>query len=325
MKTPRALSPRCSVSLVLALAGPMLASGCDRGTTLAQGQAPAPVSAASASAATPAASTVATAPPAAAITPRSDAAPQPAVAAPRVTATPSAAAPAAAPAGGPLTVAVHSVDAPQPTGNREEDYWIQYRVWGEFTNTGTEVIEDPSARVLFYDADGKVIGIDSIATAAQADVGDHDAGENVYAEVHFVAPGERVPFFYTRNLAAIQGKVARHELVARPALVADAPPRGVVADSGERFEGEDFSRKRVFTATLRNDGEGPCRSPALVVGFYDGGKLRHVERFDASDDLQRAIARGESIAATGGVFVSGDNAWRERATVQLWADCERPY
>ncbi len=298
----------------------MLLPGCDRGTPLAEQRNDAPVAAAAASA-SPAPAAIATA----AASPPSEAAPQPAVTKPATVVAAAPARDAAAPASGPLTVTVHQVDAPQPTGNREEDYWIQYRVWGEFTNTGTEVIEDPSARVTFYDADGTLIGIDSIATAAQADAGDHDPGESVYAEVHFLAPGERAPFFYTRNLAAIQGKVARHEIAPRPVLRADTPPRGVVVDPAERFEGEDFSRKRVFTATLRNDGEGPCRSPALVVSLYDGGTLRHVESFDASDDLRRTLARGESITATGGVFVSGENAWRERATVQLLVDCERPY
>jgi hypothetical protein len=226
-----------------------------------------------------------------------------------------------------LSVVTHKVIAPARTGDSKEDYWTQYQVWGEITNHSSEVMEAVSGTITFHDAAGAMIGIDSIGTAIKQDFGDSSPGETVRGAVHFVQPGQTVPFHFMRNLDAIKGEIASHRIAPRRGTpVAGPTPKGVAVDVKERFEGEDFSRKRMFEGTIRNDGEGGCRAPAFVVAFLDdAGKVAHIDSFDASDDLQKLLAKGETIAFSGGVYVAGDEAWREKAAVSTFVDCRPIY
>ena len=222
-----------------------------------------------------------------------------------------------------ITITAHTVIHPPRTGSEKEDYWVQYQVYGEITNDTNQTFESVSGRITFHDAKGAVIGIQSIGTAIKEDFGDESPGETIFGAVHFVAPGQSVPFHFTRNLAAIKGEIASHQLHARRGTPATNPPKGVAVDVKETFEGDGFARKRVFTGTIRNDGEGPCRSPAFVVAFLDdAGKIASIESWDASDDLRKTIAQGESIAFHGGAYVTAEQAWRERAAVKSWVDCD---
>jgi hypothetical protein len=225
-----------------------------------------------------------------------------------------------------ISIVTHKTIAPKRTGDSKEDYWTQYRVWGEITNHSSEVMEMVTGTITFHDASGAMIGIDSIGTAVKEDVGDTSPGETILASVHFVEPGQTVPFDFTRNLDAIKGEIASHRLYPRSGMPATNPPKGVAVDVSESFEGEDFSRKRMFKGTIRNDGEGSCRAPAFVVAFLDtAGKVAHIDSFDASDDLQKLLAKGESIAFSGGVYVTGEDAWRETARVKTFVDCQPIY
>jgi hypothetical protein len=241
------------------------------------------------------------------------------------------AAPAAAVAEGAvaegLSIVTHKVIAPKRTGDRKEDYWTQYQVWGEITNHSSEVMEAVSGTITFHDASGAMIGIDSIGTAVKEDVGDTSPGETVRGEVHFVQPGQTVPFHFLRNLDAIKGDIASHRLVPRRGTPVTGPsPKGVAVDVKERFEGEGFKRKRMFEGTIRNDGDGACRAPAFVVAFLDdAGKVAHIDSFDASDDLQKLLAKGETIAFSGGVYVTGEDTWRETAAVKTFVNCQPIY
>jgi hypothetical protein len=225
-------------------------------------------------------------------------------------------------------VVTHKVIAPARTGDKKEDYWTQYQVWGEITNHSTEVMEAVSGNLTFLDASGALIDIESIGTAVKQDLGDASPGETVFGAVHFVQPGQTVPFHFLRNLDAIKGDVASHRLIPRRGTAADGPtPKGVAVDVKERFDGEGFHRKRMFEGTIRNDGEGGCRAPAFVVAFLDdAGKVADLESFDATDDLQKILAKGETIAFSGGVYIKGDDiAWRETAKVKTYVDCQPIY
>ena len=44
------------------------------------------------------------------------------------------------------------------------------------------------------------------------------------------------------------------------------------------------------------------------------------------DDLQKTLAKGETIAFSGGVYVKGDDmGWRETAKVKTYVDCQPIY
>jgi hypothetical protein len=227
---------------------------------------------------------------------------------------------------GGLTITAHNVLNPERAATEKENYWIQYQVYGEITNDTNETLETVSGRITFHDASGKMLGIDSIGTAVKQDVGDDTPGETIYASVHFVKPGQTVPFHFMRNLAAIKGEVASHELHTRYGEPAADPPDALAVGVKESFEGDQFMRKRMFEGTIRNDGNGGCRAPAFVVAFLDdAGKIASMESWDASDDLQKTLATGETIDFRGGAFVTGDKAWRENAPVKTWVNCQPLY
>lgn len=225
---------------------------------------------------------------------------------------------------GGISVATHTVISPQRTGDPKEDYWIQYMAYGEITNHSNEVLETVSAQLTFHGKDGAMLGVESIGTLSAQDAGDFTPGESIYAEVHYVQPGQTVPFFFTRNLAAIDGQVAFHKLYPKRGTVAENPPHGVAIDVVDGFNGKDgYDRKRTFRGTIRNDGEGGCRAPEYVVAFRNGdGKIASVAHFSSTDDLQKVLAKGESITFEGGVYVSDENAWRATAKVEGFVDCQ---
>lgn len=225
---------------------------------------------------------------------------------------------------GGISVATHTVISPKRTGDPKEDYWIQYMAYGEITNHSTKVLETVSAQMTFHGADGAMLGVESIGTLSAQDAGDFTPGESIYAEVHYVQPGQTVPFFFTRNLAAIDGQVAFHELHPKRGTVADDPPHAVAIDVVDGFNGKDgYERKRTFRGTIRNDGEGGCRAPDYVVAFRnDAGKIASIAHFSSTDDLHRVLAKGESITFEGGVYVSDENAWRATAKVEGFVDCQ---
>jgi hypothetical protein len=236
----------------------------------------------------------------------------------------SSAAPASA---GGLTVSAHAYVNPPRTGTHKEDYWTQLQLWGEITNETSDVLETASARVFFYDTAGKEIGIDSIGTASQKDAGDHEGGERFYAEVRFIEPGGSVPFHFMRNLDAIKGEVASIELRAGTANRASGPvPKPVVVDLVDAVVGEKGLEKRTFKGKIRNDGDGPCRAPDLVLAFRDAdGKVASTETLLTGVASSKKLARGETIDFDTRAYVHGDDAWRASAKVELLANCKSNY
>ncbi len=226
-----------------------------------------------------------------------------------------------------VTVSAHTYVNPPRTGVKKHDYWTQLQVWGEITNETTDVLETASARIFFYDAAGKEIGVDSIGTASQKDAGDFGGGERFYADVGFIAPGASVPFHFMRNLDAIKGEVAAIELRARSAQRASGPvPKAVVVDLDDQVVGDKGLQKRTFKGKIRNDGDGPCRAPDLVLVFRDAdGKIASVETLLTGVSSNDKLGRGDAIEFDTRAYVYGDDAWRATAKVESFASCKAIY
>jgi hypothetical protein len=235
-----------------------------------------------------------------------------------------------------LAITVHGIDSPKRGATDQENYWIQYQVWGEMKNNSNRTVESISADITFYDHNQKPIAIDSITTAVKQDLGDRTPGDRIWGAVHFIPPGGSVPFHYRRNLRAIRGVFASHKLTLRPARAAFAAPVGVASAIEEKVgemhnpqlkNSSSAHRMRSFAASLENQGASGCRDPKLVVALLVNGKIRELHDFDARQDgnHELVVAPGASVPVRGAVYVTFDDAWREKAAYRTWVDCEQPY
>jgi hypothetical protein len=216
---------------------------------------------------------------------------------------------------------------PPRTGDPKEDYWTQLQVWGEITNTSSQTFESVTARIVYFDAKGEIIGTESIASLSQQDAGDFAPGETVLGEVGFVAPGQSVPFHAMRNLAAIKGDVASFAVYPRRGMAADpVTPHGTVVDVKDTIETGQYDETRIISGSVRNDGEGACRDPYFVVALLDdAGRIADVESYIVSDDTKKLLGKGESLPFTAKIYLYGDNAWKKSAKLRTWVDCKAPY
>jgi hypothetical protein len=236
-----------------------------------------------------------------------------------------------------LEIVEHTVSEPPRGKDDKENFWIQLQIWGVMKNKSNRTVRSISADITFYDAQGKLISIDSIGTAAKRDVQDSSPGETIRSEVHDIAPGASAPFHYMRNLAAIKGQAASHRLTLRPAPVASDPAVGVAVGVRESVAemtspalpgSTTTARRRAFEGTLRNDGKRGCRDPKLVIALLSpDGKIKETHAFDAraTDNHKLTLAAGASVPFKGAVIVEGEEQWREKAAVKSYVDCEEPY
>lgn len=235
-----------------------------------------------------------------------------------------------------IEIVEHTVIKPARGKDDKENYWIQFQIFGEMKNKSNRTVRIVNADVTYHDASGKMIDIDSIATAAKKDARIQTPGDPVHSAVHYVPPGGTVPFHYTRNLAAIKGDWVTHKITPRTAVGVDDAPVGVAVGVKEGVgemtnpalpNSNVVTKRRSFEGQIKNDGAGGCRDPKLVVGFYENGKLKHLESIDAKvqDNHKLVLGRGQSTPFKGVVSVSYDDAWREKAPVKTWVDCETPY
>ena len=235
-----------------------------------------------------------------------------------------------------IEIVEHTVIKPAHGKDDKESYWIQFQIFGEMKNKSNRTLRIIAADVTYYDAAGKMIDVSSIATEAKKDARIQVPGDPVHGAVHHVPPGGTVPFHYTRNLAAIKGDWVTHKITPRVAAAVDDAPVGVAVGVKEAVgemtnpalpNSNVVTRRRAFEGQIRNDGVGGCRDPKLVVGFYENGKLKHLESIDAKtqDNHKLVLGRGQSAPFKGVVSVSYDDAWREKAAVKTWVDCEAPY
>ncbi|MBX3231268.1 MAG: FxLYD domain-containing protein [Labilithrix sp.] len=233
-----------------------------------------------------------------------------------------------------LAVVEHAYVSPPRGKDDKENYTLQLQIWGELRNDSKQTVRTITADVTFYDAAGKLIGIDSIGTASKKDVNDPTPGDRVDAEVHFVPPGASVPFQYRRNLAAIRGVPATHKITLRKAVVVPDGPRAVLTNASESVavtanpnlpDNPTVARRRVFSATLENQGPAACRAPRLVISFFGpDGKIKDVRTFGARPEKnwELVVPKGGSVPVKGAVLVEHANAWYEKAPVKTYADCD---
>ncbi len=225
-----------------------------------------------------------------------------------------------------VSVTVHRFVNPPRTGDSKSDYWTQFQAWGELKNESSQMFRTISARVYWFDAAGKIIDSESIASAAQQDVGDLSEGESVYGEVEYVAPGETTPFHLMRNLDAIKGQVAGFVVVPRMGTDAgDQPPRGSLAslsDAQDAGGGEMSVPQRRITGRFTNEGRGRCRDPRVVYAFLDDrGLIREIRDFSVGDNFEFMLEPGQSHDFTGSFGFIGDTQWKAQAKLRFYASC----
>jgi len=235
-----------------------------------------------------------------------------------------------------VEVVEHRVIQPPRSSDDRENRWRQLHVWGEMRNKSSRTLSRITADVLFFDARGKLLATDSIASGTKKDLGDATPGEPISSAVHDVPPGASVPFHFQRNLAAIRGEIASHKIVVRPSRVASRPSRGVVIDMKETVAemtnpavpgSRQTAKRRAFEGTIRNDGAGGCRAPKVVVAlFAPDGKLweTHVAAVRPTKNWELTLEPGATTTFIAAVPVGFDGAWRATAPAKTWIDCEQP-
>lgn len=235
-----------------------------------------------------------------------------------------------------IEIVEHTVIKPARGKDEKENYWIQFQIFGEMKNKSNRTLRIIAADVTYHDASGKMIDITSIGTESKKDARIQAPGDPLYGAVHHVPPGGTVPFHYTRNLAAIKGDWATHKITPRVTVGVDDAPVGVAVGVKETVgemtnpalpNSNVVTKRRAFEGQIKNDGAGGCRDPKLVVGFYENGKLKHLESIDAKtqDNHKLVLGRGQAVPFKGVVSVGYDDAWREKAPVKTWVDCDAPY
>lgn len=235
-----------------------------------------------------------------------------------------------------LEVVEHRVVQPARSKDDRENYWRQLHVWGELRNRSSRTVSQITADVLFFDARGRLLEVESIASGVKKDLGDESPGEPVASAIHDIPPGGSAPFHFQRNLKAIRGEIASHKIVIRSARVASQPSRGVVVGAKETIAemtnpavrgSRQVAKRRAFEGTIRNDGPGACRAPKLVVALLAAdGKIRETHVFDArpAQNRELTLAPGATTPFLAAVHVGFDDAWRETAVAKSWVDCEQP-
>ncbi|MCC6898115.1 MAG: hypothetical protein IT377_04030 [Polyangiaceae bacterium] len=184
---------------------------------------------------------------------------------------------------------------------------------GEIRNDTTKWIESPKVAVLLFDAQGKPIGVDSIAAA-------EGFGESALGMRHNVPPGETSPFHYIRDIKKLARPYASHKLEPR-AFPADSSFNATVADV--KTDKETIGKTEYWrtTGTVKNAGK-PCSNPAAVIAFYDAnGKIVDTRSGLTEWDVKKAWPAGASLPFKTGPV---ENKWGF-ASSKVWGDCHEPY
>jgi hypothetical protein len=91
-----------------------------------------------------------------------------------------------------VEVVEHRVIQPPRSSDDRENRWRQLHVWGEMRNKSSRTLSRITADVLFFDARGKLLATESIASGTKTDLGDATPGEPISSAVHDVPPGVAV-------------------------------------------------------------------------------------------------------------------------------------
>ncbi len=189
------------------------------------------------------------------------------------------------------------------------------KISGEVKNNSGQWIESVRINVHLLDSSGKEIIPDAITIAVAEDNNDEKV-DNVYAERHYVPPGESAVFTYMRDAAKIKGGYASHKLAAR-ARIADKPPTVAIEDLVTKEE----DGGKVTTGKIVNKGAVPCRSPKAALGYMTaGGKVWEAKSEEPEELFQKMLEPGKSVAFK----LKSADAGKDVVDVKAWADCSEP-
>ncbi len=189
------------------------------------------------------------------------------------------------------------------------------KISGEVKNNTGQWIESVRINVHLFDSAGKELLPDAITIAVAEDNNDEKV-DNVYAERHYVPPGESAVFTYMRDAAKIKGGYASHKLSAR-ARIADKPPTAVIED----LVTKDEDGGKVTTGKIVNKGTVPCRSPKAVLGYMmAGGKVWEAKSEEPDEMFQKMLEPGKSVAFT----LKNADAGKDVVDIKAWGDCNEP-
>ncbi|MCC6662924.1 MAG: hypothetical protein IT375_04225 [Polyangiaceae bacterium] len=184
---------------------------------------------------------------------------------------------------------------------------------GEIRNDTSKWIESPKVAVVLMDAQGKPIGVDSIAAA-------DGFGESALGMRHNVPPGEVSPFHYIRDIKKLARPYASHKLEPK-AFPADSSFNATVADVKTDKENIGKTEYWRITGTVKNAGK-PCSNPEAVIAFYDAaGKIVDTRAGLTEWDVKNAWPAGASLPFKTGPV---ENKW-SFTTTKVWGDCHEPY
>jgi hypothetical protein len=220
------------------------------------------------------------------------------------------------------------------TGDPKEDNFRFINVFGELKNGSSQWVQQIVGDIIYYDAAGKMLGIDSISTGVKQDVGDDSPGERFSSEIEFIAPGASAPVHHIRALGKLAGKYASHKVVLRPARAVSKHPEGVLEGMSdvvavvpnETLNSPTPHEHRVISGTIRNKGSMGCRKPGLVVGYYDpSGKLAALSEYDSPGEISQVVAPGATVPVKVFTLVGFEDAWKAKAQIKTWVSCSEPY
>jgi len=185
-------------------------------------------------------------------------------------------------------------------------------ITGMVKNESTRWISFARVDIQLLDAEGKPIGVDSIAAA-------EGRGERAYAIRDNTPPGESNPFHYIRDIKKLARPYASHKLTAH-ALYSDGGTHASV--EGVKTEKETIGKNEYWrtTGTVKNTGR-ECRYPKAIVAYFDGtGKLYAAREGVDEWDVKQPFGPNASVAFKTGPFDTKGVV----KDVKVWGDCRRP-
>ena len=184
---------------------------------------------------------------------------------------------------------------------------------GLIRNDTPKWIESAKVSVLLFDAEGKPIGVDSIAAA-------EGFGESALGMRHNVPPGEVTPFHYIRDIKKLARPYASHKLEPK-AFPSDSSYDASASDV--KIDKETIGKTEYwrFSGNVKNAGK-PCINPQAVIALYDrSGKIVDTRSGLTEWEVKNQWPTGGSLAfKTGPIDTKG-----VIASSKVWGDCHEPW
>lgn len=184
---------------------------------------------------------------------------------------------------------------------------------GLIKNDTPKWIESPKVHIVLLDAEGKPIGVDSIAAA-------DGRGESAYGMRHNVPPGEVSPFHYIRDVKKLARPYASHKLEPK-AFPSDGRFDAKAVDV--KIDKETIGKTEYwrFSGSVKNAGQ-PCSNPQAVVALFDAaGKLVDTRSGLTEWEVKNAWPSNAALPfKTGPVDTRG-----VIASSKVWGDCHEPW